>query len=65
MVEDVLIKIENFYYPVYFIISLHPDASIPIILDRPFFATTNPLINCRNGRMKITFGYRPLNIVYS
>jgi hypothetical protein len=36
--------------------TLHPDNSIPIILGRPFLATTNALINCRNGRMKITFG---------
>uniref|UniRef100_A0A2N9F0Y9 Integrase catalytic domain-containing protein n=1 Tax=Fagus sylvatica TaxID=28930 RepID=A0A2N9F0Y9_FAGSY len=61
MVEDVLIKIENFYYPVNFIIldtepTLHPDNGIPIILGRPFLATANALINCRNGRMKITFG---------
>uniref|UniRef100_A0A2N9HGA3 Integrase catalytic domain-containing protein n=1 Tax=Fagus sylvatica TaxID=28930 RepID=A0A2N9HGA3_FAGSY len=61
MVEDVLIKIENFYYPVDFIIldtepTLHPDNGIPIILGRPFLATANALINCRNGRMKITFG---------
>uniref|UniRef100_A0A2N9I3P0 RNA-directed DNA polymerase n=1 Tax=Fagus sylvatica TaxID=28930 RepID=A0A2N9I3P0_FAGSY len=61
MVEDVLIKIENFYYPVDFIIldtepTLHPDNGISIILGRPFLATANALINCRNGRMKITFG---------
>ena len=61
MVEGVVIKIENLYYPVDFIIldtepTLHPDNGIPIILGRPFLATTNTLINCRNGRMKITFG---------
>uniref|UniRef100_A0A2N9H028 RNA-directed DNA polymerase n=1 Tax=Fagus sylvatica TaxID=28930 RepID=A0A2N9H028_FAGSY len=61
MVEDVLIKIENFYYPVDFIIldtepTLHPNNGIPIILSRPFLVTTNALINCRNGRIKITFG---------
>jgi hypothetical protein len=61
MVEDVLIKIENFYYLVDFIIldtkpTLHPDNGISIILGRPFLAITNTLINCRNGRMKITFG---------
>uniref|UniRef100_A0A2N9IRU3 Retrotransposon gag domain-containing protein n=1 Tax=Fagus sylvatica TaxID=28930 RepID=A0A2N9IRU3_FAGSY len=61
VVEDVLVKVENFYYPVDFIIldiepTLHPSANIPIILGRPFLTTTNALINCRNGRMKITFG---------
>ena len=61
MVEDVLVKVENFYYFVDFIIldikpTLHPSANIPIILRRPFLTTSNTLINCRNGRMKITFG---------
>ena len=61
MVEDVLVKVENFYYPIDFIILdiesiLHPSANILIILGRPFLATTIALINCRNGRMKITFG---------
>uniref|UniRef100_A0A2N9GB33 Retrotransposon gag domain-containing protein n=1 Tax=Fagus sylvatica TaxID=28930 RepID=A0A2N9GB33_FAGSY len=61
VVEDVLVKVENFYYPVDFIIldiepTLHLSANIPIILGRPFLVTTITLINCRNGRMKITFG---------
>jgi hypothetical protein len=61
MVEDLLIKIENFYYPMDFIIldtepTLHLDNGILIILGRPFLATANTLINCRNERMKITFG---------
>ena len=29
---------------------------MPIILGRPFFATTNAIINCRNGVMQLTFG---------
>ncbi|XP_077215705.1 uncharacterized protein LOC143850332 [Tasmannia lanceolata] len=29
---------------------------IPIILGRPFLATSNALINCRNGLMKLSFG---------
>jgi hypothetical protein len=61
VVEDVLVKVENFYYPVDFIIldiepTLHSSANISIILGKPFLATANALINCRNGRMKITFG---------
>ena len=29
---------------------------IPVILGRPFLATSNALINCRNGIMKLSFG---------
>ena len=29
---------------------------VPIILGRPFLATANAIINCRNGVMQLTFG---------
>jgi len=29
--------------------------SFPVILGRPFLATSNTLINCRNGLMKLSF----------
>ena len=57
--EDVLVKIEDFFYPVDFVIldTQHSfDISTPIILGRPFLATANALINCRNGSMLLTFG---------
>ena len=28
----------------------------PVILGRPFLATANAIINCRNGSMRLTFG---------
>ena len=63
VVEDVLIQVDKFYFPVDFVVidtepMLNADAhkSIPVILGRPFLATSNALINCRNGVMKISFG---------
>ena len=61
IIEDVLIQIDNFYYPVDFVeldmeqgtIGLN---HVPIILGQPFLATTNALINCRSGVMQRTFG---------
>ena len=55
VVEDVLVNVENFYYPVDFIIldiepTLDPSATIPFILGRPFLVIANALINCRNGK---------------
>ena len=35
---------------------------IPIILGRPFLATSNALINCRNGLMKLTFGNMTIDL---
>ena len=67
IVEDVLVKIEQFYYPVDFIVLdyqlvLHPSTHTPIILGRTFIATANALINCRNGRMQLTFGSMTLEL---
>ena len=54
-------KIDKFYYPVDFVVlDIEPIASepnhVPIILGRPFLATANAIINCRNGIMQLTFG---------
>ena len=67
MVEDVLVKIDKFYYPVDFVvldtesIASEPD-HVPIILGRPFLATANAIINCRNGIMQLTFGNMTLEL---
>ena len=61
IVEDVIIKVDKFYYPVDFIVLdtepvPYPDKQIPVILGCPFLATANACINCRTGVMKISFG---------
>jgi len=58
VVEDVLIKVGEFMCFVDFVVleteSIgNPEAQIPVILARPFLATSNALINCRNGMMKL------------
>ena len=35
---------------------------VPIILGRPFMATANAIINCRNGVMQLTFGNMTLEL---
>ena len=35
---------------------------VPIILGRPFLATSNAIINCRNGVMQLTFGNMTLKL---
>ena len=66
-VEDVLIQVDKFYYPVDFIVlDTEPVAAganyVPIILGRPFLATSNAIINCRNGVMQLTFGNMTLKL---
>ncbi|XP_052308537.1 uncharacterized protein LOC127905253 [Populus trichocarpa] len=61
IVEDVLVQVDKFYFPVDFVVlDTTPiqgsNAPIPVILGRTFLATSNALINCRNGVMKLSFG---------
>ena len=62
-INDVLIRVGEFIYPVDFIVletqpvsNSNHRAQTPVILGRPFLATANAIINCRNGSMRLTFG---------
>ena len=66
-IEDVLIQVDKFYYPVDFVIlDTKPVAEganhVPIILGRSFLATSNAIINFRNGVMQLTFGNMTLEL---
>ena len=66
-VEDVLIQLDKFYYPVDFIVldielAVAGANYVPIILGRPLLATSNAIINCRNGVMQLTFGNMTLEL---
>ena len=67
IVEDVLVKVDKFYYLVDFVVlDTEPIESgpnhVPIILGRPFLATANAIINCRNGVIQLTFGNMTLEL---
>ena len=67
IVKDVLVKVDKFYYPVDFVvldIELVAEGTnhVPIILGRPFLATSNAIINFRNGVMQLTFGNMTLEL---
>ena len=67
MVEDVLIQVDKFYYPMDFVVlETEPVAigtnHVPIILGRPFLSTSNAIINCRNRVMQLTFGNMTLEL---
>jgi hypothetical protein len=60
IMEDVLIKVDKFYFPVDFIVLemklvQNLGSQILMILGQPFLATANALINCRTWVMKISF----------
>ena len=58
---------DKFYYPVDFVVldtdsTVKEENFVPIILGRPFLATSNAIINCRNGVMQLTFGNMTLDL---
>ena len=59
-VKDVLTQVDKFYYLVDFVVLDTVPVAVganymPIILGRPFLATSNAIINFRNGVMQLTF----------
>ena len=65
--EDVLIQVNKFYYPVDFVVLDTKPVTMganymPIILGRPFLATSNVIINFRNVVMQLTFGNMTLEL---
>ncbi|RVX16196.1 hypothetical protein CK203_014367 [Vitis vinifera] len=67
MIKDVLVQVDKFYYPMDFVV-LDTDPVVkgtnyvPIILGRPLLATSNAIINCRNGVMQLTFSNMTLEL---
>ncbi|KAL6313476.1 hypothetical protein AAG906_005422 [Vitis piasezkii] len=50
VIEDVLVQVDKFYYPVDFVVldtdsSVKEENYVPIILGRPFLATSNAIVN--------------------
>ncbi|XP_050876543.1 uncharacterized protein LOC127080264 [Lathyrus oleraceus] len=63
IVEDVLVKIDKFVFPVDFSILEMPEVEeIPLILKRPFLETRRCLINIEEGTMTLKVYYEELKI---
>ncbi|XP_058189424.1 uncharacterized protein LOC131307014 [Rhododendron vialii] len=66
VVEDVLVKVNDFYFPADFIVlDTEPVQTLkqtPVILGRPFLATANANIHVRSGEMEVTFGNMTLKL---
>ncbi|XP_056691606.1 uncharacterized protein [Spinacia oleracea] len=56
-VEDVPMRIGKFFIPVDFVVlEMEEDPNFPIILERPFLATTGAIIDVRGGRLSLSVG---------
>ncbi|XP_058222963.1 uncharacterized protein LOC131332682 [Rhododendron vialii] len=69
MVEDVLVQVDNFIYPVDFVVldtcpvpTSQASTSTPVILGRPFLAIVDAVIHCRSGLLNLTFGNMKMEV---
>ncbi|XP_035844516.1 uncharacterized protein LOC118491142 [Helianthus annuus] len=66
ILRDVIVKVDEFYYPVDLLVldyvQIENTKQPNVILGRPFLATANALIDCRNGTVDITFGNRKVRL---
>ncbi|XP_070667485.1 uncharacterized protein [Malus domestica] len=67
VIEDVLVQVDKFYYPIDFIVLdiapvLDSKNHFPVILGRPFLATCDANISCRSLIMKLCFGNMTLEV---
>ena len=54
VIEDVLVKVDKFIFPVDFIVlDMEEDMEISIILGRPFLATGRAMIDVQKGELKL------------
>ena len=67
IVKDALVQVGKFYFPVdFFVLDTQPmvnqGTQFPMILGRPFLATSNAMIHCRGGLMTLSFGNMTVNL---
>ena len=54
IIEDVLVKVDKFIFPAYFIIlDMQEDKKVPIILERPFLAIGRAMIDVQKGELRL------------
>ena len=57
ILEDVLIKVEKFVFPMDFVvINIEEDKQVPLLLGRPFLATGAALIDVKKGELTLMVG---------
>lgn len=62
MIEDVLVKVAKFIFPVDFIVlEMEEDRKIPLILGRPFLGTGRALIDLEQGKLTLRIGSEEVN----
>ena len=57
IIEDELIKVGKFIFPMDFVVlDMEEDEKVPLILERPFLATSRALIDVESGELTLRVG---------
>ena len=57
IIEDVLVKVRKFVFPIdFFILDIEEDSQVPLLLERPFLATGAALIDMQKGVLTLRIG---------
>ena len=65
MLENVPIRIGQFYIPIDFIImDIKEDSNIPIILGRPFLSTVEAIIDVKKGKLTFEVGEEKVEFIF-
>ncbi|KAK5793355.1 hypothetical protein PVK06_034498 [Gossypium arboreum] len=57
IIEDVLVKIDKFVFPIDFVVlDIEEDSNVPLILGRPFLATAKTIIDIHTGELTLRVG---------
>ncbi|XP_050233798.1 uncharacterized protein LOC126682206 [Mercurialis annua] len=57
VLEDILIKVDKFIFPIDFIIlDMEEDKEVPLLLGRPFLATSKAIIDVEGGKLTLRVG---------
>ena len=66
MLENIPVRIGQFYIPTDFIImDIQEDSNIPIILGRPFLATAGAIIDVKRGKLTFEVGEEKIEFILS
>ena len=64
ILEDVLVKVGKFVFPVDFVImQMEEDTQVPLLLRRPFLATRAALIDVQKGERHSELGMKQCNLI--
>ncbi|XP_050889968.1 uncharacterized protein LOC127095301 [Lathyrus oleraceus] len=66
ILEDILVRIDQLYIPIDFVVmDINENSNIPIFLGRPFLATTGVIVHVKRGKLTFEVGEENIEFILS